>query len=585
MYKQKRNVITLFLCFIVTLACALLTVFCVPVRADSGYVVVSQADFTFSIVNSNKTLYQIALEYKGDTTLHCGGFSAYDTANLVIKTDDADELRSVFIEEYFEPNTIMLSFRLADEQGSIGFKTAKPTKLTIPAGTILTSGCTRGCAGIKFITDFSLYKLSETEWTTEQPMQSYGVEMSVENTSFAWNNEKECLTAQIAVPYTASAGNVYEACFEKYDGEIIAEQTDSSAVTLYFEDTKALQETDGFASFTLPNGTFISQTLAVQVTLAGELTFHKYVDGTWATQKYICVCETAHGERVDRKLLVSETYTLPMPEYTSDLSFIGWENGERLFASGTSFVLSDCSTPVFSFEAVFVKYNLIKGASVRLDSSLSSSGIRFGAVLDTDGADKYAPYLVGFGVIVMPTDMLNDKPFTLENYSGAGEAKYFYVPKEQARFDKPTFTLYGSIVKVLEKNYNRAFSARAYLRVQQGDTIVYVWDEHMQSSSVYEIAQKAYADNIKQEDKKILEAYLNGVLDISNTQSGAQIIGPVISKPATLISCTVDSQVVTLIVETDKESFPCISYNGIRIKNVNQTYQEGKLYIQFQEVK
>lgn len=586
MYRQKRCIITLFLCFILSLICALAVTLGAPVRVDAldEYVYVSQADFSFEAVYSSASFYQIQIDYVGDKPWQCGGYHSYQTTNLEVTTDDEDVLYFASIEEYGNPRSIMLSFRLADKDGKIGYKNAQPTKLTIAKDTVFLLSCANGYAGIQFITDFSLYKIGKTEWTTEQPIQSYGVQMSTENTSFGWNDEKECLTAEITVPYTASAGNTYDTDFETYEGEIIAEQTEGAKVTLYYADTKILQETQDFASFTLPNGTFISQTLAVQVTLAGELTFHKYVDGTWDIQKYICVRETVRGETVEKKMLHTQTYTLPLPEYDTDTNFIGWENGDRLFASATEFALKDCSTPVFASEAVFVKYNLIKGASVRLDSSLNSSGIRFGAVLETDGMESYAPYLVGFGVIVMPTDMLNEKPFTLENYGGEGEAKYFYALKEDTSFDNATFTLYGSIVKVLEKNYNREFSARAYLRVQQGDTVVYVWDEHIQSSSVYEVAQKAYADNIKEEYKTILEAYLNGVLDISNTQSGAQIIGPVANKPATLLSCMVEARVVTLVLETQKERFACISYNGVRIKNANQTYQEGKLYIQFQEV-
>ncbi len=586
MCKQRKTFITLFIGFIATLACALVSMLGVSVRADYAgeYVYVSQTHFSFEAAYNNASFYQIQIEYVGDEPWQCGGYHSYQTANVAVTTDDEDVLYISSIDEYGSKTSIKLNFHVVDKDGKIGYKKAQPTKITIPAGTVLLSGCGNGCAGIQFITEFSLYKLSEFEWTTEQPIQSYGVQMTTENTAFGWNNERQCLTAQITVPYMANTGNVYETNFETYDGEVVAEQTDDTKVTLYYGDTQVLQETDDFASFTIPVGTFISEALAVQVTLAGALTFHKYVDGSWSVQKYICVRETVDGVTSEQKLSTDGIYVLPNPECPSEKCFIGWENGSTLIATGTEIVLAECSAPVFACEAVYVEYNLIKGASVRLDSSLSSSGIRFGAVLHTDGSSKFVPYLIGIGVIVMPTDMIGEKPFTLENYNGVGEAKYFYTPKEQISFEKNAFTLYGSIIKVLEQNYNRAFSARAYLRIQQGENIVYVWDEHIQSSSVYEVAQKAYQDNIDKDEKTILECYLNNVLDICHTSVDTTLIGPVVDKSATLVSCVIDRGVVTVTIQTDKEQFPCVSYNGTRIKNANQTYEDGRLYIQFQEI-
>lgn len=586
MYTQKRKGIYIIFCVLVMLICVLLGAFGVPVSADATekYVSVSQSDFTFKGAYNTGTWYQIEVEYTGEEMWQCGAFHGYNITDIAVQTDDEDVLYISSVEENGSSTLLKFNIRIADKNGKIGYKNAKPTKLTISAGTILLSNCNNGYAGISFITDFSLYKLSDTEWTTEQPIQAYGVELNENNVSFGWDIEKECLSATVSVPYTGIVGTEYVTNFDGYAGTVVAKQTEATEVTLYYKDTETLQTTENFASFTIPVGTFISETLAVQVTLAGTLTFHKYVDGSWNVQKYICVRETVNGVTTEQKLSADGTYTLPNPACPSEKSFIGWENGSTLIASGTKIVLAECSAPVFACEAVYVQYNLIKGASVRLDSSLHSSGIRFGAVLQTDGADKFAPYVEGIGVIVMPTDMIGEKPFTLENYNGVGEAKYFYTPKEQILLDKDTFTLYGSIVKVLEQNYNRAFSARAYLRVQQGENTVYVWDEYIQSSSVYEVAQKAYQDNIKQDDKTILECYLNNVLDISRTATDTTLLGPVVNKPATLVSCIVDCGVVTVTLQTDKECFPCVSYNGTRIKNANQTYADGQLYIQFQEV-
>jgi hypothetical protein len=58
----------------------------------------------------------------------------------------------------------------------------------------------------------------------------------------------------------------------------------------------------------------------------------------------------------------------------------------------------------------------------------------------------------------------------------------------------------------------------------------------------------------------------------------------VATAPAKLLSCVVNGGVVTMALQTERESFACLTYNGVRVKNANQFYENGVLTIQFQEV-
>ncbi len=225
------------------------------------------------------------------------------------------------------------------------------------------------------------------------------------------------------------------------------------------------------------------------------------------------------GENTETEnVAVDGTYTFSAPTTIVGKTFIGWKWNGALYAVGESVKVADFlvdgAFPVL--EAVYVSYALEEGASIRYDSTLVSSGIRFTALLDKADFQTYQDYIVGVGIILMPNDKIGSKEFTLQNYSGDGEAKNVYVEKNTISFDsKDQFTLRVALVSVLEKNYNRDFSARAYLLVSYhgGATEAYVWDSYIATRSVCQVAQLALDENetknnLNDTQKSILKAYV-----------------------------------------------------------------------------
>ena len=145
---------------------------------------------------------------------------------------------------------------------------------------------------------------------------------------------------------------------------------------------------------------------------------------------------------------------------------------------------------------VIYGFGLLDGASIRISEP---SGLRFTAVL---GADYLASLNgnVSYGIIIAPTDYVKAAgEFTIEALEGltvTGGSKYKVIPAEYCS-NNPEVDGYYEFSAVLAPiqatNYDRAFSARAYVKV---DGVYYYseYDEDLNSRSVSEVADKAYND-------------------------------------------------------------------------------------------
>ena len=139
---------------------------------------------------------------------------------------------------------------------------------------------------------------------------------------------------------------------------------------------------------------------------------------------------------------------------------------------------------------------LLDGASVRFSDP---SGIRFTAVLSKAYLDSFGGDNVTFGIIIAPTDYVTTAgAFTidaLETLDVTG-LKYVIIEAEKYLNDSANDESYlytGALVELQKGNYNRDFSAIAYVLV---DGVYYYsdYDESYNARSIAEVAEKAYKD-------------------------------------------------------------------------------------------
>ena len=549
-------------------------------KADQAFLSVTAKDFSVTSTSARGSYYYITLVYNGDA-LPQSDYGTYQNANVILSTDDEDTLKLAALSGGGTNTSITLKISNAE------YTASAPQVITIPAKTefLSPSGYVGAYVGIRFDEAFSLYKSGDS-WTTEKPVQSYSVMLNPDNVAVAWSEIERCLIATVNVPYATESAVEYAGSpvitADYYTGlPFVRHQAGEEKIEIVLPDSNDLQTAETFVSINISGCMLESERLAVKLTLNGSITFHKYTDGTWSTERYICVKESVEDTQIERKVLCYESYVFTEPQSIENKLFIGWEANGRLYGAGELYELSEHPSPIFEISAAYLSYALIQGASVRLDTALSSSGIRFGATLGKTESEAYGEYLLGVGIIVMPSNLLGAKPFIWQNYNGAGEAKNYYALKEAVTFINGDFHLYASIVRVLERNYNRSFSARAYALVRQGENSVYVWDSHIQTSSINEVAEKAYQDDLPDWQKKILKTYLNSVLSISCDGANATLDSE-IGNEITLLAFERSDTIVTVTIKTDKETLPCLTYNGERIKTFTYVYADGEATVTFE---
>lgn len=326
------------------------------------------------------------------------------------------------------------------------------------------------------------------------------------------------------------------------------------------------------------------------ICLSDTFMLKKTGEDEWELAETIPLSVTINGEVSEEVIEKDGMYTLPSSVATvEDKTFIGWEVGDNVYSAGSSL-----STSTFEntdgIEAAYVDYTLDTGASIRYDKDMASSGIRFTAMLG-GGASVLNERITGLGVIVIPNDMLGTAEFTLENYGGAGQAKDFYADRSDISYDgNGTFTFRATLISVLEQNYNRAFSARAYLTVEyptaNGTETKYVYSDGIETRSVYDVATLALEDNEKTNtlhslQKSILETYVNRVVNISYDGSVTTVISAATSPVVTEASVAETGDSITLTLTTTAESFLALTYNGKRIKDFSLEKQSGRLIVTF----
>lgn len=199
------------------------------------------------------------------------------------------------------------------------------------------------------------------------------------------------------------------------------------------------------------------------------------------------------------------SYVLPASKVAN---FIGWEHNGALYAAGDS-IEADGDITV---KAVCYDVDMVNGASARLKIDQQyNGGLRFAVKAKTSEMAALGNKAELHGVLI-PTDKIDGEfDLTEEN------AKDIVLSDGIEKDDGYTY-YYITLTNVLYSNYNRAFSARAYVKVTyaDGDTanvLVTAYSEENNSRSIYDVAVDAY--NAGDEKDGVLAQYIGNTVNLA----------------------------------------------------------------------
>ena len=208
----------------------------------------------------------------------------------------------------------------------------------------------------------------------------------------------------------------------------------------------------------------------------------------------------------------SGSYTLPQ----SDLAnFVGWAYNGKVYQAGDA--IYDLSEDVTATEVSF-ELSLLDGASVRVSSTTEQyGGLRFTVKISTLALDVLGDSIVTTGMIV-PTDLIEGEFDIAES-----QAKSKVLENLVAKEDGYTYG-YITLTNIQYKNYNRAFSAKAYCSVTYANGTVKVYEtaynEEVHSRSIYQVSVEAWNANDSR-SSTVLKEYLNNTVNIAAQRNGA----------------------------------------------------------------
>ncbi len=611
MHSTKK---TKLISLIIALLCLLMGVFIlseknsVPNRkalAEGEYLEILPTDFEVTSYVDNGFICTIYVDYMGQGLLPQSTTNnlKYATENILIQTN----LETPVMLQYVRPNAsatkIFFEFYMNPEDPSAGPFNDSVNKLIFYDGLKIdaNSKYTDSYAGIVFKGDTVFEKDGDT-WKTVVESETTPTGSSVplngsETVNVAWNDELERLEAKIALPYTAEADVMYtgEVAYAisgaEYSNTVTAQQFANEAVlTLIFENSEVLRAGTGI-SLTLSESTLTSEEYG-ELELTDEITFYGYSDGEWLTEELLEIRKADGAEITVEKLPMNTTvYTFPQATERAGCSFLGWVYESGMYRVGDELTIPQ-NTKVLTIEARYLAYSLLDGASIRYGANAADSGIRFSATLTSTSFEANAEFIYSIGIILMPTDKLvPDKEFTLSNYEEDIATGHVFRNKEDISFNASgIFKFNVAIVRLLNGNYNRSFSARVYTIVEYENDREYVWENKIESRSLYEVASNALKDENKDtvftsDQITLLKSYVNSIADIRYDGANVMIVNatesPAITAASVRISVDADGkEIVTIVATTTVERFFGVIYNGIRI-HATQRAGDGTVTITF----
>ena len=569
--------------------------------AEGEYLEILPTDFEVEKYEDLDLYSIITVNYVGQALLPQGALrQRYSTQNILIQTNLGTPVLLEFIQAANSASKIAFNFtEIPNAPSAVAFdssinKLIFHDGLTIDAHADFSSTY----AGIIFKGDTVFEKDSDT-WKTVVESETVPTGSSVslngsETVNVAWNDDLERLEAKIALPYTAEAdvtytGEVaYAVSGAEYSNTVTAQQfANESVLTLIFENSEVFRVGTGI-SLTLSESTLTSEEYG-ELELTDEITFYGYSDGEWLSEECLEIRKTDGEEITVEKLPMNTTvYIFPQATEKAGSSFLGWVYEGGMYRVGDELTIPQ-NTKVLTIEARYLAYSLLDGASIRYGANAADSGIRFSATLTSTSFEENAEFIHSIGIILMPTDkIVPDKEFTYENYSGDIATGHISRNKGDISFNASgIFKFNVAIVRLLNGNYNRSFSARVYTIVEYENDREYVWENKIESRSLYEVASNALKDENKDtvftsDQITLLKSYVNSIADIRYAGANVTIVNATETPIITAASVTISEDgIITIVATTTVERFFGVIYNGIRIRNAGQRAGDGTVTISF----
>ena len=205
-------------------------------------------------------------------------------------------------------------------------------------------------------------------------------------------------------------------------------------------------------------------------------------------------------------------------------ALLGWTDAEgALYPTTTALTSADIS----AYNPVFLGFDTMKGASVRIDPTGGQSGLRFMMLFDKAEYAAAEGYIQSQGTLIAYTTALNLKNFTYANYETeiTAETTIAQVPNTKSkmfnynvatnRVDDENGQPAYSMALVGISDYTQEYSARGYLVVQYADeTTQYIYTAYNEENNVRSIAEVAYKvqqlpdyQNYTAEQKAVVDGY------------------------------------------------------------------------------
>ena len=192
-------------------------------------------------------------------------------------------------------------------------------------------------------------------------------------------------------------------------------------------------------------------------------------------------------------------------EANAGKTLIGWKDADgALQTMATALASAD----ITAYEPVFLGFDTIDGASIRIDTSEGGqSGIRFMSLFDPTDYESAADYIQSFGTLLARTNRLYRGNFNAYNYAKEIEAnaddttnkiyQIYQVVNTKGLFEytDPKGDVYNaySMALVNIANYELSYSARGYVVVVYADeTTQTFYTDYNKDDNARSIAQVAY---------------------------------------------------------------------------------------------
>ena len=198
------------------------------------------------------------------------------------------------------------------------------------------------------------------------------------------------------------------------------------------------------------------------------------------------------------------------PDKAVDSAFIGWYGSDgTLYKAGSEYTVNGD----VSFTAAFIEFSMDKGAFFKIGENKTESGVAFRSRMK---AGDYEKFVKSYGTIILPTDTLSGKEFTLGNFVvGTSIVK---IESTKGVTENGETVWLGGLGSIKTSNFTRDFSGRGYIEIEYSDgttDFVYTdYSDQLNSNNVADMALqykntwKADYEDLSETRRAIVDAYI-----------------------------------------------------------------------------